>query len=98
MVVLVAHAHIKPESLTKYVDLANGMLAPSQAEEPCISYEFFQHPADQNHIVFVEEWTTRAGLQAHFEMPHFKTFVDATKDLTESSKIRIYEVTSHEDL
>ncbi|ARU41440.1 hypothetical protein CCB80_09965 [Armatimonadetes bacterium Uphvl-Ar1] len=98
MVVLVAHAHIKPESLPAYLELATAMLAPSQAEEPCITYEFFQHPTDPNHIVFVEEWTTRAGLQDHFEMPHFKEFVKATAALVESSNIRIYEVAGHEDL
>jgi len=98
MVVLVAHVHAKSEFLSQYLVECNSMLAPSRAEEPCITYDFFAKPEDPNHIVFVEEWTTAKGLEDHFAMPHFKRFVEVTGPFVEEVKIRTYEVSSFNDL
>lgn len=98
MVVLIAHVKLKADRVSDYLAHAEAMLAPSRAEEPCITYDFFTKPEDQTQLVFVEEWKTREGLEAHFNLPHFIDFKAKTADLVESVNIRIYAVDSHEDL
>jgi quinol monooxygenase YgiN len=90
MVVLIAHVTIKSDCVAQYLSLATAMLAPSQAEEACISYDFFTKPEEPTKLVFVEEWTTREGLEEHFNFPHFIKFGADTKDLVESVDLAIY--------
>lgn len=98
MVVLIAQVKLKADRVAEYLSLANAMLAPSRAEEPCITYDFYTKPEDQTQLVFVEEWKSREGLEAHFNMPHFTEFKTKTADLVEKATIRIYAVNSYEDL
>lgn len=97
MVALVVHIDVKAEYLSQYLELCKGMLAPSQAEDACISYDFFAKPENPNHVVFVEEWESAAGLEAHFEMDHFQKFVADTEPMTNSVNLRQYEVASFKD-
>ena len=92
MVVLVANARIKPEFLNDFIAAANDMIAPSRAEAACITYDFFTRPGDETHLVFVEEWESGEGLQAHFQEPHFLRFVEVTGPMLESSELKVYTV------
>ena len=93
MVVLVARTRIVPDHRAETYELFQAMLAPSQAEGGCISYEFYVSPDDPDYTVFVEEWESYEALQAHFETPHFLNFVAQTERFLEQSPdVRIYEV------
>lgn len=98
MVVLVAKIKLKPEAYDTFIALAEGMLAPSQAEQGCISYEYFISQSDRTEVVFVEEWADRAALDDHFQTPHFVHFSNTVPDLFASSGIRIYAIDSYEDI
>lgn len=91
MVVLIAFVTIKPDCIARYLSLANEMLAPSRAEEACISYDFFTKPEEPTQLVFVEEWSTREGLEEHFNFPHFIQFKTDTADLVETAELKIYD-------
>jgi len=97
MVVLVVHVHVKSEHLDQYLAHCESMLEPSRAEEACISYDYFSKTDDPTHVVFVEEWLSAEGLQAHFEMAHFKKFVSDTELYTEEVNLRQYEVSGFTD-
>lgn len=96
MLVLVGVLPVKPEKLDDAIALCRSMLAPSQAEAGCFSYDFYQHHADPCRIVFVETWESRAALDAHFETPHFKAFFAAIPDLAASEPaIDVYDHVQH---
>lgn len=98
MVALVAHVSIKPECVDEFIELANGMLAPSRAEAACLAYDFFCKPENPSTLVFVEEWSDRDGLEAHFQTPHFQDYSKKTDALTDQVDITIYHVDHIEKL
>jgi quinol monooxygenase YgiN len=98
MTVLVAHVKLKAAEVQSFIDQANAMLAPSRAEPACITYDFYTKPDDPTNLVFVEEWESRQGLENHFQTQHFLNFRMMTTNMTDSVIIKIYEVTSIEQL
>ena len=96
---LILHARFKttPDNRTKMLEIANGMIAPSNTEEGCISYEFFQDAFNPNSFIFVERWNSREALELHFRMPYFKDFDSRVGELLEGPPSVIsYEVSEEE--
>ncbi|NIP29612.1 MAG: hypothetical protein GTO02_04600 [Candidatus Dadabacteria bacterium] len=98
MLILHAKFRTKPERRKEMIELANGMLSPSNNEQGCISYEFFQNPFDHDSFIFVEKWKSRKDLDNHFELSHFKDFDSKVGDLIEEKPdVIAYEI-SDEDI
>ena len=93
MVVVHAYIRIKPEFRDSAMDAMVKMIAPSRAEEGCITYNFFEDSKEANSFVFVEEWTSReALLDVHFQTSHFEKFAAAMEGwVTESIVIKLFE-------
>ena len=56
------------------------VIAATLKEDGCISYVFTQDQNDATHFIMVEEWASRAALDAHLQTPHFNrlnTFITA---------------------
>lgn len=93
MLILHAKFRIKSENTEEMLSLAKGMLEPSNNEEGCMSYEFFQDPYAKNYFIFVETWRSREDLDLHFEMPYFKEFDDrVTRIVEENPSVITYEI------
>lgn len=99
MLILIAKFKTNTEHKNSMIDLAKAMLKPSNDEDGCISYEFFQNPIENNYFVFVERWESRKTLDLHFETPHFKNF-DSKVDslLSEKPSVIAYEVDNQEEI
>jgi quinol monooxygenase YgiN len=48
------------------------MIAPSQAESGCITYDLHQDTQDSSVFVLYEIWQNQAALDFHLETPYFK--------------------------
>ena len=83
MIILHAKFKIKPDKIDEMLELAKGMIKPSNDEIGCISYEFFQDPFNNNYFIFVESWTSKKDLELHFEMPYFKNFDSKVAEIVE---------------
>ena len=77
MVVLLAQCSILPEARDSAIAEMTKMLAPSRAEEGCISYTFYENPLIPNDFIFVEEWESGDAIKIHFATDFFKAFFDA---------------------
>jgi quinol monooxygenase YgiN len=53
----------------------------SRLEPGCLSHAVHQDAEDPSHLVFVEQWTDRAALAAHFAVPASRQFVKAIAGL-----------------
>ncbi|HLO97092.1 MAG TPA: putative quinol monooxygenase [Fimbriimonas sp.] len=94
MIVLTAYAHVTREALAAALDACSTVRSHSVKEKGCERYDFYQSPADPTRIVFVEEWTSKADLDVHFEQEAFKTFIGTMTPLFVSPpEIRIFEST-----
>jgi len=92
MVVLTAYIKLLPDKLGPALAACREVRRHSVAESGCERYDFFLSPDDPNKIVFVEEWTSRADLDRHFQQTAFKEFSTAIGECCEkASEIRIFE-------
>jgi len=66
----------------------------SRGEAGCLAHAVHRDVENPLRLVFVEEWTDRAALAAHFAVPASGAFVRAATALAaEPPSIQIYEAT-----
>ncbi len=91
MVYLIATLKIKPGSLPTIMEAVTPCIRDTREETGCISYDLHQSLTDENTLVFVERWTDKAALEAHFETPHLIAWRDAGGQYFLDRKIEIIE-------
>ena len=57
------------------------LVAPSRAEAGCLNYDLHQSMDDPTEFMFYENWTSRAALDAHLDMPYLDAFDAQAEDL-----------------
>ena len=71
----------------------------SRTEQGCVSHAVHSDCENPLRLVFIEQWTDRAALAAHFAVPASRDFVRALQLLAAASPtIEIYEATRVERL
>src|ERR1700758_553482 len=71
----------------------------SRTEPGCLSHAVHVDCENPLRLVFVEQWTDRAALAAHFEVPASRDFVRALRSLAASaSTLEIFDATRVENL
>jgi quinol monooxygenase YgiN len=66
----------------------------SRAESGCISHAVHQDAENPLHLVFVEEWSDRKALAAHFAVPASRAFAKAVGELAvEAPVLNVFETT-----
>ena len=61
--------------------LLAALVTPSRAEAGCLNYDLHQSAADPTEFMFYENWTSRAALDAHAQMPYLDDFDVRARDL-----------------
>lgn len=51
------------------------LVAPTRSEPGCISYDLHQDTDDKSSFMFYENWTSKAALDEHLQMPYFKALI-----------------------
>jgi quinol monooxygenase YgiN len=72
MYTIIGTVTARPETREELAALLQAQVAPTRAEAGCINYDFHCDASDPSVFVFYENWTSRAALDAHLEMPHLK--------------------------
>lgn len=91
MIYLIATLHIKPGSLPTIMEAVAPCIEATRKETGCISYDLVQSLTDENTLMFVERWTDKEALNAHFHEPHLIAWREAGEPLFVSRKIEIIE-------
>lgn len=95
---LVAHLRAIPERADEFEQVLMGLVGPSRSEAGCIDYHFHRSEDASNVFMFYENWTERAELDKHLELPMLQEFFEKTKDyLEEDVEINFYEMKSAYD-
>ena len=72
MYTIIGTVTARPETREELAALLQAQVAPTRDEAGCINYDFHCDASDPCVFVFYENWTSRAALDAHLEMPHLK--------------------------
>lgn len=91
MIHLIATLTIKPGSLDAIREAVMPCIEATRREDGCVSYDLHQSLTDENTLVFVERWETRAHLEAHFDTPHLIAWREAGSPYFIDRKIEIIE-------
>ena len=92
MIVVAAHITLKEGLEAEFIKKAQGCIEQTRKEEGCISYALFSSTEDASKLVFLEEWESKAALDAHLQTPHLKAFSGETGALRDGpSDLCIYE-------
>ncbi|MDQ0321404.1 quinol monooxygenase YgiN [Pararhizobium capsulatum DSM 1112] len=89
MIYVIAYLKAHPGKAADVLAAAQPLIAETRAEDGCIYYELYQKPGEPETLVFVENWSSRVALQAHFETAHIAAFGKATADLVAESRVEV---------
>jgi quinol monooxygenase YgiN len=68
------------------------LVAPTRKETGCLNYDLHQSPEEPGKFLFHENWTTKAALDAHLQMPHIQVLLPRLEELTVGMpEIKIWE-------
>jgi quinol monooxygenase YgiN len=92
---LTATLNGRPEKRAELVKLLESFVGPSRSEPGCIDYHFHVSSDDPNVFYFYENWTTRADLNRHLEMPYQKEWFGRHKEfLTKDAELKFFDMLS----
>jgi len=75
------------------------MLAPSRAEDGCVSYDFLEEIGAPGNFLFFERWRDKAALDTHFAGAGFAAFARAFPELIDGeADIRLFAVSTERTL
>jgi quinol monooxygenase YgiN len=76
----------------RLLEAGRAHVARSRTEPGCISHAVHRDVDNPRRLVFVEEWSDRAALIAHFAVPGSREFVRLAGELAEGApQLKIYE-------
>lgn len=98
-IVLAGRFTAKAARRDELVALAQSMLAPSRAEDGCVSYDFLEEVGAPGNFLFFERWRDKAALDTHFAGAGFAKFAQAFPALIEGdADIRLFAVSTERTL
>jgi quinol monooxygenase YgiN len=99
MIVVTGSVTAREDSFSEVRKLSLEHVHRSRNEPGCISHAVHVDCENPLRLVFVEQWTDRAALLAHFAMPASRGFVRALEPLAAAATtIEIYDATRLERL
>ena len=72
---VIATARIRPERREAFLAAAKACVEETRREAGCLRYDMHESVSEPNCFVFVEEWTSKEAIDAHFERPHTIAFL-----------------------
>ncbi len=69
---VVARVVALPDKVEQVKSILTGLIEPTRQEDGCIAYELWQNHEDSTDFTFVEEWESKALLDAHLASAHIR--------------------------
>lgn len=99
MIVVTGSVTAREDTLDDIRKLSLDHVHRSRREPGCISHAVHIDCENRLRLVFIEQWTDRAALSAHFALPASRDFVRALQPLAAASPtIEIYDATRLQSL
>jgi quinol monooxygenase YgiN len=94
MIIVTGSIVARADTLEALLTLSLEHVRRSRAEPGCLAHAVHRDVEQALRLVFVEEWTSREALAAHFAVPASREFVKAAGALAaEPPVIQVYDAT-----
>jgi quinol monooxygenase YgiN len=92
MILVTGSIVARTDSIDRLLALSLEHVRRSRTEPGCLAHAVHRDVENPLRLVFVEEWSDRGALAAHFAVPASITFVQGVHELAaEPPQIRVYE-------
>jgi len=92
MIIVIGSILARAHGLDQLIALSLEHVRRSRSEPGCLAHAVHRDVENPLRLVFVEEWSDRAALAAHFAVPGSLSFVAGVRALAaEPPQIRVYE-------
>lgn len=92
MIIVTGSILARPGCEARLLEASQAHVARSRQEPGCISHAVHRDVENPRRLVFLEEWSDRAALIAHFAVPGSREFVRLAGELAEGvPELRTYE-------
>ncbi|MCP4074233.1 MAG: antibiotic biosynthesis monooxygenase [Hyphomicrobiales bacterium] len=98
MIYVIATLAIKPGTLADVTVAVGPCIEATRNEAGCLSYDLNQSLTDENTLVFVEKWKSRADLDQHFKQPHMVEWREKGAQYIDGRNIEIIDAADVEIL
>ena len=93
MVIVTGSVTARPDTFETLLDAALAHVRRSRLEEGCLLHSVMVDAENPLRLVFFEQWSDRAALEAHFRQPGSGEFMSAVRELAaESTRVQTFEV------
>ncbi len=89
ILIVTATMQIKADSVNRFKEIANELIARTRAEDGCITYNLLQDYNDPTIFTFYEEYTSDEAFAFHGKQPYLDTFRGHRKTLLEHNDITV---------
>lgn len=86
MHVTLVHVHVKPESLTEFIEACRLNHEGSIAEPGNRRFDVLQDAVDPGHFVLYESYVSEAAARAHKETAHYAAWRDTVASMMASPR------------
>jgi quinol monooxygenase YgiN len=77
MIIVLGSVIVRAGEVARALALSQEHVSRSRAEPGCLAHAVHLDSENPLRLVFVEQWSDRAALDAHFEVPASRAFVKA---------------------
>ncbi len=99
MHIVIIRCMVKPEHRQEFLNGAGDLTHRTRTEAGNIAYGCLEEPDAPGRVTFVEEWRSRADIDAHMAQPYTRAFLQkALPMLSEPPSMRVFEVARAESL
>ncbi|MEM7412169.1 MAG: putative quinol monooxygenase [Myxococcota bacterium] len=92
MILVLGSVVVQEGQMPAALEESRAHVARSRAEPGCLTHDVYQDPDDPRRLVFVEQWSDRAALAQHFQVPASREFVRALRALAaEPTSMSVFE-------
>ena len=98
MIYVIATLHIHPEKRAAFLEDARTVIAHTVKEQGCLSYDLTSSITAPNEFVFVERWTSRDALAAHFDTPHLEEWRRVSAEYLADRRVEVVHPEKVEEL
>jgi quinol monooxygenase YgiN len=97
MIQVIASIRVKAGQRARFIEIFKANVPLVRGEDGCIEYfpavdadtGMSVQQRDENVVTIIEKWRDLAALDAHRQAPHMRAYKERTKDLVESSSLKI---------
>ncbi len=98
MIYVIATMTVHPEKRADFLENARTVIAATHREDGCIHYDLHSSITEPNTFVFVERWTTRDALEAHFGASHVAEWRRVCAECVDTRKVEVIHPDRIEEL